>query len=102
MHEVPNLAEAGAALERILRASARASDVISRIRSLSRKTTPQTARLQVNDVVHEVLMLARSKLANQQILLKIDLADALPQVLADRVQLHQVLLNRNPNRHRRD
>ncbi len=93
MHEAPNLVEARAALERIIRESGRASDVISRIRALSRKTAPQTARLQLNDVVHEVLTLAQSKLASHQISLTIDLSDTLPEVLGDRVQLQQVLLN---------
>ena len=93
MHEAPNLVEARAALERIIRESVRASDVISRIRALSRKTTPQTARLQLNDVVHEVLTLAQSKLASHQISLTIDLSGTLPEVLGDRVQLQQVLLN---------
>src|SRR6185437_10034785 len=77
MHEAPNLVEARAALERIIRESGRASDVISRIRALSRKTTPQTARLQLNDVVHEVLTLAQSKLASHRISLTIDLSSTL-------------------------
>ena len=93
MHEVPNLVEARAALERIIRESGRASDVISRTRALSRKTTPQTVRLQLNDVVHEVLALAQSKVASQQISLTIDLSSTLPEVHGDRVQLQQVLLN---------
>ena len=50
-------------------------------------------RLQLNDVVHEVLALAQSKLASQQISLIIDLSGTLPEVLGDRVQLQQVLLN---------
>jgi len=93
MHEVPNLLEARAALERIIRESGRASDVISRTRALSRKTTPQTVRLQMNDVVHEVLALAKNKVASQQISLTIDLSSTLPEVHGDRVQLQQVLLN---------
>ncbi len=93
MHEVPNLVEARAALERIIWESGRANDVISRTRALSRKTTPQRVRLQLNDVVHEVLALAQSKVASHQISLIIDLSGTLPEVLGDRVQLQQVLLN---------
>ena len=94
MHEAPNLVEARAALERIIRESGRASDVISRIRALSRKTAPQTARLQLNDVVHEGAH-ARAEQAGEpsEIFLTIDLSDTLPEVLGDRVQLQQVLLN---------
>jgi signal transduction histidine kinase len=93
MHEVPNLVEARAALERVIWESGRASDVISRTRALSRKTTPQTVRLQLNDVVDEVLALVQNKVASQQISLTIDLSSTLPEVHGDRVQLQQVLLN---------
>jgi PAS domain S-box-containing protein len=93
MREVPNLVEARDAAERIIRDGRRAGDVISRIRALSRKTTPQRARLQLNDVIHEVLTLAHSKLLSQRISLTIDLSARLPEVLGDRVQLQQVLLN---------
>lgn len=89
----PNLEEASDALERIVRESGRASDVISRIRALSSKTTPQQTRLQLNDIVHEVVTLAQSKLLSQQITLTIDASATLPEVLGDRIQLQQVLLN---------
>ena len=93
MHEAPNLVEALAALERIIRESGRASAVISRIRALSRKKAPETTRLQLNEVVHEVLALAQGKLASNQISVTIDMSATLPEVLGDRVQLQQVLLN---------
>jgi C4-dicarboxylate-specific signal transduction histidine kinase len=93
MRKEPNLEEARDALERIIRESSRASDVVRRIRALSRKTTPQRTRLQLNDIVHEVLTLAQSKLLNQQISLTVDMSATLPEVLGDRVQLQQVLLN---------
>lgn len=93
MRDVPNLVEARDALDRILREGGRASDVISRIRALSLKATPQWARLRLDDVVHEVLTLAESRLLSQQISLTIDLSSTLPEVLGDRVQLQQVLLN---------
>ena len=54
MHEEPNLEEARAALERIIRESGRASDVISRTRALSRKTTPQSVRLQLTNRTKEL------------------------------------------------
>jgi len=93
MRREPNLEEARDALERIIRESNRAGDVISRIRALSSKTTRQRTRLQLNDIVREVLTLAQSKLMSQQISLTVDLSATLPEVLGDRVQLQQVLLN---------
>ena len=93
MCKEPNLEEARDALERIIRETSRASDVIGRIRDLSRKTTPQRTRLQLNDIIREVLTLAHSKLLSQQIFLTVDLPTTLPEVLGDRVQLQQVLLN---------
>jgi signal transduction histidine kinase len=93
IHDIPNLVEARAALERITREGAHASDVITRIRALSGKRAPQTARLQLNDIVHEVLALAQNRLVGHQIALNLDLSSTLPEVLGDRVQLQQVLLN---------
>lgn len=89
----PNLDEALSALQRIIQESGRANDVIGRIRALARKTPPQQTRLQLNDIVQEVLALARSKLVSQQISLIVSVSSTLPEVLGDRVQLQQVLLN---------
>lgn len=93
VREEPNLTEARDALERIAREGRRASDVITRIRGLSRKTTPYRTRLQLNDVVYEVLALVQNRLLGQKIALSIELSEALPEVQGDRVQLQQLLLN---------
>lgn len=91
--EVPDLAEARAAVERIIRDGNRAGEVIARIRALVRKAAPQKARLAINDVIAEVIALADSELRRHGVALHTDLAAALPLVLGDRIQLQQVLLN---------
>jgi PAS domain S-box-containing protein len=89
----PDLAEARAAVERIILDGHRASAVIQRIRALSRKTDPQTARLDINDVIHEVIALVHSEVRTHRVALWTELSAALPPVVGDRIQLQQVLLN---------
>jgi PAS domain S-box-containing protein len=91
--EVPDLAEARAAVERIIRDGNRAGEVIARIRALVRKAAPQRARLAINEVIAEVIALADSELRRHGVALHTDLAAGLPLVLGDRIQLQQVLLN---------
>src|SRR5262245_59892563 len=91
--EVPDLAEARAAVERIIRDGNRAGEVIARIRALVRKAAPQRARLAINEVIAEVIALADSELRRHGVALHTDLAVGLPLVLGDRIQLQQVLLN---------
>jgi PAS domain S-box-containing protein len=90
---VPDLAEARAAVERIIRDGHRASEVIRRLRALTQKTEPQTAWLDLNDVIHEVSALVHSEVRKHRVALWTDLSPALPPVLGDRIQLQQVLLN---------
>jgi PAS domain S-box-containing protein len=89
----PNLDEAQEAVRRLIRDGKRASEVVARIRALLRKAEPQKARLAINDVIGEVSALAQGELRRNGVSLHTDLAAALPPVLADRVQLQQVLLN---------
>jgi PAS domain S-box-containing protein len=88
-----DLDEARAALEDIAQDGQRASAVLARIRGFLQKGTVQHVRLNVNDLVREVSVLMRSELARRSIALKMDLADRLPAIHGDRVQLQQVLLN---------
>lgn len=89
----PNLEEARRALERIVRDGNRAGDVITRIRMLTRKNYAEKRRLNINEVIQEALTLARSEVQIKAVALRTELAPDLPPVLADRVQLHQVVLN---------
>ena len=89
----PNLARADAAIERIITDGNAAADIIRRIRDLFRQGAPTKTPLQINEVVDEVKRLAQDELARRDVSLELDLAEALPRVLADRIQIQQVLVN---------
>ncbi len=89
----PDLAEAQEAASRVIKDVTRASDIISRIGSLFKKDVPQREWLDVNELVREMIALLRSEAARYSIWIHGDLADDLPEIMADRVQLQQVLMN---------
>ena len=80
-------------LEEIVADGTRASAVIARIRAFIKKAPAEKNELDINDVIQEVLALAGRELLNNRVLVECQLTKALPLVLADRVQLQQVLLN---------
>jgi PAS domain S-box-containing protein len=81
------------ALEGIIADGTRASAVLSRIRAFIKKEAAEKSELNVSEVIQEVLTLAGRELYENQVLLEKQLTNDLPSVLADRVQLQQVLLN---------
>jgi PAS domain S-box-containing protein len=81
------------ALEGIVADGTRASAVLARIRAFIKKEPADKAPLDINEVIQETLVLADRELYENQVLLDNQLATDLPLVLADRVQLQQVLLN---------
>jgi C4-dicarboxylate-specific signal transduction histidine kinase len=81
------------ALEEIVADGTRASAIIARIRAFIKKAPVEQNRLDVNYVIGEVLAMMGHGFAENRIVLKSELAQALPPVLGDRVQLQQVLLN---------
>jgi len=89
----PNLDEARQAVGRIIRDGNRASDVIAKIRALLRKTGTEKERLEMNDVIREVVALAQSEVRRNGVALRAQLEGNIPPVLGDRVQLQQVVLN---------
>ena len=89
--ESPDLDEAREAVRRIIRDGNRGSDVISRIRALVKKEPPSSLRLNVNDVIQEIITLSKTNLRG--VTLRMELMDELPLVSADRTHLQQVLLN---------
>src|SRR5260370_14775473 len=89
----PDLGSGREGRDGIVKDGHRAADVIQRIRQLATKTSPQKARLDVNDVIRDVVPLIGTEMRGHEVSLRIDLAPALPPVLADRVQLQQVLIN---------
>jgi C4-dicarboxylate-specific signal transduction histidine kinase len=89
----PNLEEARAAAIEIVKDGTRAAEIITRIRLLFRKGTPQRESLDVNEIVREMIVLLRSEAARNSISVRTELAADLPRVMADRVQLQQVMMN---------
>ena len=83
----------GRALEEIVADGTRASAVVARIRGFIKKEPVEKNRLDMNDVIQEVLALADRELYENRVRLERQLTEALPLVLADRVQMQQVLLN---------
>jgi C4-dicarboxylate-specific signal transduction histidine kinase len=81
------------AIEEIVNDGNRASAIISRIRTLLMKGTPDRAELEINEVIREVPRLLRNELTRNRVSLRIELAPDLPPVPGDRVQLQQVVLN---------
>jgi C4-dicarboxylate-specific signal transduction histidine kinase len=96
--DTPNLEEARAAAMEIVKEGMRAAEIITRIRLLFKKGTPQRESLDVNEVIREVSGLLRSEVARYSISIRTELAADLPQVMGDRVQLQQVLMNLINNR----
>jgi PAS domain S-box-containing protein len=89
----PNLQEVRAALNRISDASHRAGQVIDGIRAMFKNDSREKALLDVNQLIHEVLAPLHIELQNHQILMQAELSPKLPPVLADGVQLQQVIAN---------
>jgi PAS domain S-box-containing protein len=81
------------ALEEIVADGNRASAVVTRIRGFIKKEPSEKNRLDINDVIEEVLALAGRELYENRVRLECQLTNALPLVSADRVQMQQVLLN---------
>jgi signal transduction histidine kinase len=92
-NERPNLEEARQAAQRMVQNGTRATDVVRSIRSLVQKAEPRVARLDVDRVIEEVLVLARGELQQHRIAVRAELDADVPPVLGDRLQLQQVLLN---------
>ena len=89
----PNLDEARSAVKSITQEAKRASEVIRHVRALAHKTDTDKVPLDVNDVVKEVIALVQRELISHRVSLRMELAPTLPMILADRVQLQQVIIN---------
>jgi signal transduction histidine kinase len=89
----PNLAQARQGLEQIIQAVKRAGDVVSRVRELFKKIAPQKDLLDLNEIILGVVALMRSQAEEQHVALDARLSQHLPAVLADRIQVQEVILN---------
>jgi PAS domain-containing protein len=89
----PNLQRAQQSLERIMKAGTRASAVIDRVRTLVKRQPLRAEPVDLNEIVRDVIAMVRHELQRSGVSLKTRLAEELPAVPGDRVQLQQVVLN---------
>jgi PAS domain S-box-containing protein len=89
----PDLEEGREAASRMVKDATRAAEIISRIRLLFKKGTAQREPLHINEIIREMIVLLHSEAARYSISVRTELAPDLPQLMGDRVQLQQVLMN---------
>ncbi len=89
----PNVDGALETVRRTLRDGNRVSDVIARLRTLYNKKEPSLEAMDLNEAAREVTALTLSELQRSGVTLRYELADDLPLVVGDRIQLQQVILN---------
>jgi PAS domain S-box-containing protein len=91
--EPPNFREVDDALSLIVREGKRAGEVVARIPGLIKKVPARKDAVAINDAILEVIALTRTEAANNSVSVRTQLAEGLPRVQGDRVQLQQVVLN---------
>ncbi|CAN7656185.1 ATP-binding protein [Phyllobacterium sp. LjRoot231] len=91
--EVPDLKKVQFSMESMVADATRASDVIKHLRGLSVKSSPNPVNVNLNEVAEETVALLQREIDVNQVTLRFDLADQLPEISGDRVQLQQVVLN---------
>jgi PAS domain S-box-containing protein len=89
----PDVSEAREAALEMARDARHAGQIIDRVRSLYRKDSPHLDIVDVNEIIEEMVLLLRGESHRYAVSLRSDLADELPKLTADRVQLQQVLMN---------
>jgi PAS domain S-box-containing protein len=89
----PNLDEVDDVLSLIVKEGNRAGEVVGRIRALIKKAPVRKDAVEINDAILEIVALTRTEAANHSVSVRTQLAEDLPHVQGDRVQLQQVLLN---------
>jgi PAS domain S-box-containing protein len=89
----PDLEKVRYSLDEIIKDGNRAGDVIGWIRALIKKVPPRKDGLEINEAILEVVALTHGEAVKNSVSLQTQLADGLPLIQADRVQLQQVILN---------
>jgi PAS domain S-box-containing protein len=89
----PDLEEARAAAKRVVKDATRASEIVSHVRLLFTKGASERELVDVNEVIREMTVLLHNEIKRYSIAVRTDLAADLPQVMGDRVQLQQVMMN---------
>lgn len=91
--EYPDIEKAGEAASRMVRDINRAEEIISRIRQFFKKGTLKKEPVNVNEIIEEMVSLLRNEASRYSVTVQTGLAGEIPPVLADRVQIQQVLMN---------
>jgi PAS domain S-box-containing protein len=89
----PNVEGARVTAQRTIRDGNRAADVITRLRALFAKNDTRAEPLDLNEAAREVISLSLNELQRSGVVLRMELADKLPPLRADRVQIQQVIMN---------
>ena len=89
----PDLEAAREAATRIVKDGTRAADIITRVRMLFKKATPERELVNVNEIIREMIVLLQGEAMGNSVSIRLNLATDLPSVMGDRVQLQQVLMN---------
>ena len=92
-HDDPDLDDVRGAVEWIVKDGNRAADVIQRVRSLMKKADTRMLPLDINVAIQEVAALLQRELTAQNVELRLELQPGMPPVVADRVQIQQVIIN---------
>jgi PAS domain S-box-containing protein len=91
--DVPDVPEAREAASRLVKDVTRAADIIGRVSLLFKKGALQRELVDVNELIREMIILLRSEANRYSISIRTELAEDLPKIMADRVQLQQVFMN---------
>ena len=91
--EQPDVEEAREAASRVVKDATRAAEIISRVRLLFKKGAARRELVDINEIIREMVALMRSEIGRNSVSVRTELAEDIPQIMGDRVQLQQVLMN---------
>jgi len=89
----PDLEEAREAAARVVKDATRAAEIIARVRMVFKKGVAQRELVDVNELIREMIILLSNEISRQSIAVRTQLAETLPRIMGDRVQLQQVMMN---------
>jgi signal transduction histidine kinase len=92
-HDQPDLSEAREAASEMVKDATRAADIVDRVRLLFQKRSSQLEVVGVNEIVGEMVVMLQNEANRHSVTMRTDLAEGLPNVMADRVQVQQALMN---------
>jgi len=91
--EPPNIEEVNAALRRIVDDGQRGSDIIGGVRAMVKKGDGRKVQVDLNELVNDVMRLTEGQFQKHDVSVRVELANDVPSVMGDRIQLQQVILN---------